>query len=140
MSAAAKILDKLHNVRQVRPGAWACGCPCCESRNGRPVAVTEKDDGRVLLHAFCGCTTEDVLGRFGLTINDLFDKPLAPHAATAAARIPTGEVLAALSLEATTLAVIASDMLGGQAPDWQRLSDCVRRINHARDYVNERAR
>lgn len=140
MTPAAKLLDRLARPKRNRPGSWAAACPCCESRKGRPLSITEKDDGRVLIHAFCGCSTEDVLGRVGLTINDLFDKPLAPHAAPAAARIPAGEVLAALSTEATTLAVIASDMLGGATPDWQRLSDCVRRINHARDYINERAK
>jgi hypothetical protein len=140
MTPAARILDKLARPRQNRPGAWSAACPVCESRKGRPLAITEKDDGRVLIHAFCGCSTEDVLGRIGLTINDLFEKPLAAHAAPAAARIPAGEVLAALSTEATTLALIASDMLGGTPPDWQRLSDCARRINHARDYINEKAR
>ncbi len=140
MTPASRILDRLHNVRQVRPGGWAAGCPCCESRKGRPLAVTEKDDGRVLVHAFCGCSTEDVLGRIGLTINDLFDKPLAPHAAPAAARIPSGEVLAALSHEATLLAILASDMQAGRPIDQQRLATCVQRIGAARDYINERAR
>lgn len=142
MSASAKLLDRLSRVRQSRPGSWMAACPCCESRKGRPLAITEKDDGRVLLHAFCGCSTEDVLGRLGLEIADLFDKPLV-HVPPTAARVPAGDVLTSLSHEATTLAVIASDMLDGRPidePTWARLSTAVARVTNAADYINERAK
>lgn len=137
------ILGKLHNVRQTKPGSWQTGCPCCASRRGRPLSVTEGSDGRVLMHAFCGCETASVLGALGLTVTDLFEKPLAPHAAPAAPRIPSGEVLAALSHEATTIALIAAmvhekrEITDG---DWARLANAVHRVNNARDYINEKAR
>jgi hypothetical protein len=56
---------------------YMAGCPCCDSRRGRPVSLRVTDNGRVLVHAFCGHETEDVLAALGLTLADLFDKPLA---------------------------------------------------------------
>lgn len=81
MTAAARILDRLQRVKQSRPNSWMSACPCCESRKGRPLAITEAQDGRVLLHAFCGRETGAVLHRIGLEIGDLFDRPIE-HACT----------------------------------------------------------
>src|SRR3954464_10801513 len=103
------ILDKLTRVKQVKPGTWMAACPCCESRRGRPLAVTETADGRTLIYAFCGCSTEDVLGRVGLTINDLFPEPLSTTRPRPV-RVPAGDVLAALSEESTVIALVAADM------------------------------
>lgn len=143
MSAAAQILDRLVRVKPTRPGSWMAACPCCESRRGRPVSVTEAQDGRVLLHAFCGCSTADVLGRIGLELGDLFDQPLVAALKPVHARVPAGEVLDALSTEATALAVIASDMLDQRTlteDAWARLSQAVARITNAANYCNERGR
>lgn len=137
---ASLVLDRLARVRPTRPGQWMTACPICESRKGRPLAVTERD-GMVLMHAFCGCSTEDVLGRIGLTVNDLFEKPLAHSTPSNAPRIPAQDVLASLSTEATVLAVIASDMLENRfttEQTWQRLAACVTRITHAADYLNSK--
>jgi hypothetical protein len=133
----AKVLDRLTRVKQTRPSQWQAACPCCESKRGRPLAVSEKE-GRVLIHAFCGCSTEDVLGRIGLTINDLFDQPLAHHAAPTTPSVPARDVLAALAHEATVAAVIANDFLQSRQiseADWERLAKAVNRLGAARAYV-----
>lgn len=138
MSAAARILDRLVRVKPTRPGSWAAACPCCESRKGRPLAVKEADDGRVLIHAFCGCTTADVLGRLGLEVSDLFDKPLEHTKSTLHNKVAASEVLNALSTEATVLAVIASDLLDRRSisdEDYQRLAVTVQRVTAAADYL-----
>jgi hypothetical protein len=140
---ASVLLSRLVRVKQSRPGSWMSACPCCESRKGRPLAVTEKDDGRVLIHAFCGCTTEDVLGRLGLSVTDLFAEPLTHHAAPAAVRVPAGDVLASLTHEATMLAILANDIQTNQDvtdDTWERLATCAQRIGNAADYLNERAK
>ncbi len=134
------VLDRLQRAKPTKPGQWMAACPCCESRKGRPLAVTETNDGRVLLHAFCGCSTDDVLGRIGLTVTDLFPAPLAHHVAPSVPRVPAGDVLASLSHEATTLAILANDMLEGRAIDWDRLATAATRVTHAADYINERAK
>jgi hypothetical protein len=138
MSALDTVLDRLTRVKRTKPGNWKSACPCCESRKGQPLTISEGSDGRVLIHAFCGCSTEDVLGRLGLTITDLFDRPLATHLAPSATRVPAGELLKTLSAEVSELAVIAADFLERRTisePQWARLADAARRIGHAADYV-----
>jgi hypothetical protein len=138
-SPAARILDLLQRPRQNRPGSWVAACPCCESRKGRPLAITEKDDGRVLLYAFCGCSTEDVLGRIGLTINDLFDKPLAHVQSSPAAAMSARDLLNVLSEETSLIAVLAAQMVDGKhitEADFARLATAAQRVWNARDHIN----
>lgn len=140
-AAAAAILDRLARVKQAKPGSWMAACPCCESRRGRPIAITETSDGRVLIHAFCGCETGDVLARLGLELTDLFDQPLTASIKPTAARVPAHEVLLALSHEAATVALIASDLMkAADETQFTRLAQAVQRISHACDYINERGR
>lgn len=143
MSAAAKLLDRLNRVKQTRPSQWMAACPCCESRRGRPLSVRESSDGRVLVHAFCGCETEDVLARVGLELGDLFDQPLTHAIKPVGPRVAAIDVLTALSHETTVLAEIAQTMLQKAQLDeetWNRLATAARRIGNACDYVNERAK
>ncbi len=132
------LLDRLHNVRRVRPGSYAAACPICESRKGRPLAITEKDDGRVLIHAFCGCSTEDVLGRIGLTINDLFDKPLEHAASMPAPQMSARDLLNVISEETSLIAVLAAQMVDGKhitEADFARLATAAQRVWNARDHI-----
>lgn len=136
-----QILDRLQRVKRTRPGSWAAACPCCESRKGRPLAVTETSDGRTLMHAFCGCSTEDVLGRLGLTVADLFPAPIATSSSRSAPRIPAGEVLEALALESSVVGIIAADLLAKRSIDeatWTRLATAVSRLTNANDYLGTR--
>lgn len=110
--SATLVVDRLSRVKRTKPGSWAAACPCCESRKGRPIAVTELPDGRVLLHAFCGCSTEDVLGRIGLSITDLFEKPVGNLPPTIF-KVPASQILAALSHEAMVLFLLAEDLANG---------------------------
>lgn len=109
MSAAAKILDRLQRVKQLKPGSFAAACPLCKSQNGRPVSIRETDDGRILIHAFCGCETGDVLAALGLSLADLFDKPLAHHLRPIRGGFSARELLELSAHEATVVAIIASD-------------------------------
>jgi len=142
MTPAARILDRLSRAKRVKPNQWMAACPCCESRKGRPLAVTEAQDGRVLLHAFCGCETAAVLQRIGLTINDLFDRPEGEGALQASdRRISTQDVFDALCPEITALGLIAADFLAHRdisEQDWDRLATATTRILSARDYVRNR--
>ncbi len=138
MSAIDTVLARLDRPRQVRPSQWMSACPCCQSRKGRPLAVTEASEGRVLMHAFCGCTTESVLAALGLTVGELFEKPLAHALPATRAKVPAHAILEALSAEVTFLALIASDMLERRTisdPDWARLVTASERIGAARAHV-----
>ena len=77
MSAAAKLLDRLERVKQVAPGRWIASCPIHNTK-GQALSIREVD-GRVLIHDFGGCVTDEILRVIGLTVSDLFERPL-PHA------------------------------------------------------------
>lgn len=115
-------------------------CPCCRSRRGRPLAVTDPGDGRVLLHAFCGCDTGAVLGALGLAIGDLFDRPLAHHTgAPTRARVPARDLLAIIDQETQFVALLACDILERRQvreEDWSRLARAAGRIEAARSHVD----
>jgi len=79
MSAATKFLDRLSKVRQVAPGRYVACCPSHKDRSPS-LSIRECDDGRVLIHDFGGCDTDDVLAALGLTTSDLFPERIADHA------------------------------------------------------------
>jgi hypothetical protein len=76
MSAVEKILDRLTGVRQSAPGRWIARCPAHDDK-GPSLSIREAEDGRVLIHDFSGCRTQDVLQAIGLDFRDLFDQPLS---------------------------------------------------------------
>lgn len=75
MSAAAKLLDRLDRVKQTGPSRWIARCPI---HNAKGQALSIRDvDGKVLIHCFGGCGTDEILLSIGLTVSDLFDEPLS---------------------------------------------------------------
>jgi hypothetical protein len=142
--SAAVLLDRLDRVHQRRPGQYAAACPCCRSRHGRPINVRELDDGRVLLHAWCGCETSAVLAALGLSMTDLFPAPLAGNGPAGGygatrSRIPAADLLEVISEEVSVVAIVAADMLTRRTipeTDWQRLAVASTRIHRARDYMH----
>ncbi len=139
MTAADKILDRMHNVRRLKPGAWMAGCPCCQSRKGRPVAITDSGDGRVLINAFCGCSTEAVLGAMGLEMADLFDQPLAVSLPPTKTQFSARDLLNVLSEEISVVAILAAQAVDKRElaeDDWNRLAKAANRIWAARDHIH----
>lgn len=129
MSAAQRILQRLDGVRSTGEGRWRARCPAHGSK-ALSVAIAERDE-RVLVHAFCGCSTESVLGALGLTLTDLYDRPLAD--AARAPRLPWSprDVLDVVLAEASVVGVIAGDMVERRViseTDWQRLSQSASRL------------
>lgn len=133
MSAVTRILDRLPRVKQTRPDNWIAGCPRCESKQGRPIKVTAAAD-RVLLHAFCGCETTDVLGALGLKLGDLFDTPLASHLPPIRGGFTARELLELLEHEATVAWMLSVDATSRALTESERtrLAQAARRIGEAR--------
>ena len=135
VSAASKVLDRLERVKQTGAGRWAAACPCCQSRRGRPVSVREIDD-RVLMHPFCGCSTEAVLAALDLMLADLYDAPLGQQLAPSHSRIPARDLLELISHEVTVSTLLLGDVLERQRPldesGWKRLAQAAARIGQAR--------
>jgi hypothetical protein len=141
--SAATLLDRLAGVRQTAPGRWIARCPAHQDKSPS-LSVRELDDGRVLLHDFGGCGTDDVLAALGLTLSDLFparlpgNGPARSYEATHS-RIPARDLLEIISEETSVVALIAADLLARQAitqKDWKRLAQAAARIGRARDHAH----
>lgn len=73
------LLQRLDKVRQTGPDQWTACCPSHDDR-GPSLSIKSVDD-RLLVHCFAGCSASDVMAAVGLTLGDLFDKPLKHHRA-----------------------------------------------------------
>jgi hypothetical protein len=82
------------------------------------------------MHCFAGCETSAVLGAIGLSIGDLFDRPLGE---SAGGRSPWSarDVLDVAMREVAVVAVVAADLTERRpitAADWFRLSQASSRL------------
>ena len=130
------LVAHLDGVRETGHGKYIARCPAHDDRSPS-LAVRHCGDGRVLLHCFAGCETEDVLAAVGLTFSDIMPertgdkhsyKPLyKPFSAQ--------DALATRDHESLVIAVIAADILEHKEVDddtWGRLGVAVQRINSTR--------
>jgi len=135
----ARILGRLERVRQTGPGRWIVRCPTHVDRSPS-LSIRELDDGRVLMHCFAGCGTDAVLAAIGLTLADLFERPLGefrPSHSRASAR----DLLEIIDLEALVVADIALRLHETgvlSAEERARLLKAVGRIGAARDHSHGR--
>lgn len=135
-SQMVSILEHLQGVRKTGPDKHIARCPAHADK--RPsLTIRELSDGRVLLHCFAGCDTEDVLAAVGLTFSDIMperlgDFPRVRPAFTAA------DALRALSREAGVIAVSAGAMAEGEClspEDQSRVCLAAGRIAAALEFV-----
>lgn len=130
------LVSRLNGVKQTGPGKYIACCPGHDDRSPS-LALKECEDGRVLIHCFAGCETEDVLSAIGLTFSDVM--PERSGGKQSYRRLntpfPARVVLATLDHEAFVAAIIAADILEHMEVDedtWSRLGTAVERINSAR--------
>lgn len=136
------LLDRLHGVKPTGPGRWLARCPAHEDRSPS-LSIRELDDGRVLVHDFGGCDTQAVLDALGLTLADLFERPLrgagpAGGYAPSHSRIAAGDALAAIDHEVVIAALLIECAADGNKLDGNaraRLRKACARIGAARDLV-----
>ena len=128
------LLLRLDGVKRTGPARWLAKCPAHDDRSPS-LAIRELDDGRVLVHDFAGCATEEILTAVGLAFNDLFPpRPLKVEGARPERRpwIPS-DVFAIARLEIGVVFLIASDIHKGKAvseQDYQRLLVAADRLEH----------
>ncbi len=82
MSASVeRVLDKLDNVKkhQRTDGTvyWTANCPAHDDRHAS-LSIAEGRDGCAAIKCHAGCKTDQVVGRIGLDLADLFEKKDAP--------------------------------------------------------------
>ena len=73
---AEALLDRLEGVRSCGAGRWkAC---CAVHADISPSLSIREANGKLLLHCFAGCKTEEIVAALGLELKDLFtDHPIS---------------------------------------------------------------
>jgi hypothetical protein len=66
------VLEQLDGDVKGNGSGFLTFCPAHDDRNNPSLAVSEAEDGRVLLHCFVGCETTDILEALSLEMKDLF--------------------------------------------------------------------
>lgn len=136
------LLDRLERVKQTGPDRGLASCPGpLHARGDRNRSLSwRKVDERLLIHCFAGCEPGEILSGVGLSLADLFDRPLAHQAPPTRLRIPARDLLEVISAEVSVVAIVAADMLQkktiGKA-DWQRFATAASRIHRARDHLHD---
>ncbi len=130
------LISRLDGVKETGPGKYLSRCPAHADRSPS-LAIKDGDDGRVLIHCFAGCETEDVLSAIGMTFSDIMPERIgAKHSYKPVRnRISPRDALATLDHESLVVAIIAHDFLEHKEidePTWARLAQSVARINETR--------
>lgn len=132
---AIKLLDRLERVKETGPNRWIACCPAHKDRSPS-LSVRELDDGRVLVHDFGGCEVRDVLEAMGLSLADLFEKPMGHQLAPSHGRIPARDLLEAIDHEILVGVLILEDIIRrrrASEDQVKRLRQAAARIGAARD-------
>ncbi len=122
--SAETLITRLHGVKNTGPNRWLARCPAHDDRS--PSLSISDRDGRVLLHCFGGCETEDVLGAVGLRFTDIMPERLYD---ARPAPIPALQILEAVAHEITVAAFLAQEL--GYVTASQRLVAAGSRLNAA---------
>lgn len=135
MGSATNLLDRLEKVTETATNRWVARCPAHDDRT--PSLAIRDDCGKILLHCFAGCETDDVLGAIGLTFADVMpDRVGTEHSfKPLRQRFDARQVLGNLDHESLIVSIIGADFLKRRSLDeetWQRLSTAVNRINDYR--------
>jgi hypothetical protein len=137
------LLDRLDGVKQTGHGRWLARCPAHEDRSPS-LSIRELDDGRILLHDFGGCGTDDVLAALGLEMAALFPArlpgtgPARSYAATHS-KIAARDLLELVSFEMSVAAILIDGIVRSTTVDaaiWKRLAQAAARIGAARDHAH----
>ncbi|MEO5811995.1 MAG: hypothetical protein ABIU96_02445 [Rhodanobacter sp.] len=146
--AHAKPIDRLLPLLQhVHPygTGFRSDCPNGHDHARGSLAITEGDDGAVLLHCFACNDTRGILGALGLELADLFPESIrdsSPEARKSAQeafkRNGWGAALGVLEREATVVEIAAHDLADGKPldnADHERLLLACERIHGAREVL-----
>jgi hypothetical protein len=144
MMSADILLSRLENVRRSGAG-WRADCPNGHAKARGSLAITEAEDGRVLLHCFACSDVHGILSAVGLELADLFPErikdpsPEARQRAREAFRRSSWDAaLTVLGREATVVSIAAHDLCEGNTltpEDHDRLLLATSRIDGVREVL-----
>lgn len=132
-----QLLQRLAGVRGNGENAWVARCPAHEDRSPS-LTVKLVPDGRILMHCFAGCGTDNVLGALGLGMTDLFPEPLAMHRPRVSLPFSPMDALQCLQREAGVVMIVASDIAEGKpvtAEHADRAAEAAGRIYAAMEAI-----
>ena len=112
--SADKLLSRLHGVKANGAGKWVARCPAHDDK--RPsLSIRETEDGTILLKCWSGCGGAEIVSAVGLTMSDLFARPLPNRTPMRPGErwIPR-DALKSLDMEATLLHIVATDIVAGR--------------------------
>lgn len=130
-----EILSKFQKVYKSGNDQWQCLCPVHEDKSPS-VGIKLVNDGRILIHCFSGCNTNDILDAVGLTFDNLFPNKLEDHMKPVKRAFNPYVVLSSLSNEILLCTLAAMDLSKGKIlneTDKQRLILAYSRIKGAYD-------
>jgi len=139
------LLNKLEKVKGSK-GRWTACCPAHVDRSPS-LAITETDDGRILLKCFAGCSAQQVVEAVGMDLTDLFPSDnninylKANNQGNKPVRRPfyATDLLKIIQFEALLTSIAAFDLSQGRevsTEDRKRLKTALSRINEAVSYIN----
>lgn len=136
------LLGRLRGVRKNGPTSWRADCPNGHQRARGSLAITEADDGRILLTCFACHDTPAVLATIGLELADLYPERIKDptpegrrRAREAFKQSAWAAALRVLEREATVCIVAAGILrahLALSPDDDARLTTAMERIQDAR--------
>ena len=105
------LVERLDGVKETGYDRYVARCPAHDDRSPS-LAVRDCGDGRVLLHCFAGCETDDVLSALGLTFSDVMPERIGSFHTYKSEhhRFDARQVLAGVSHEVTVVCLIAESL------------------------------
>jgi hypothetical protein len=128
------LLPRLDKVQETAPGQWIACCPAHDDRS--PSLSIRQTDDRLLIYCHAACPASDVTAAVGLTLADLFDRPLEHQRRPMRQRErqrhgQAAEALRAIRHESLIVLVAAHRLAGGygiDGDDLERLHTAHQRI------------
>ena len=140
MTQVEQLLSRLARVKG-RNGSWTACCPAHDDK-GPSLAVTEREDGRILMHCFAGCNISDVLGALGMDMNDLFPPKSKTFEGIRPAIKPAffaSDLMRIIHFESLVVQIVAFDIAKGKPVNEEtreRMLTAYERIDEAVRYAN----
>ena len=135
-TAINRLLSRIDGVRETAPDQYAARCPSHDDKS--PSLSVRAVDDRVLVHCFSGCDAEEIMAAVGLSLSDLFDKPLERGPIRKRDRWRERGLLKQLMPDVDVILIAANQVIEGSplsGVDHQRLCDAHKRIVSAWEMV-----
>ncbi len=128
-----EILSKFQRVYKSGTDQWQCLCPVHNDKSPS-VGIKYTKDGRILIHCFSGCETNEILNAVGLSFDDLFPNKLEDNYKPIRKAFNPYAVLTSLSNEILLCVLAAMELSKGKPlneTDQKRLVLAYSRIKGA---------